>query len=179
LPKRTKEDSYSIKKVERLYRPKRATEVATAVDSIVQYARWIESKQPGDWAKSPILKGIRDYNEDDCKSTAELLMWVRKVATANKIPRQQNPRRPQGCSSCPGSPKEISPDTFTNAVAAANQWMASYWRGYRYQLTEVTDIGGPTQGGTNGPSQWFMPAGRRSCRLASVKNHQSPLTAKT
>ena len=80
------EDSYSIKKVERLYRPKRATDVATAVDSIVQYARWIESKQPGDWTKSPVLKGIRDYNEDDCKSTAELLIWLRKVAAANKIP---------------------------------------------------------------------------------------------
>ena len=80
------EDSYSIKKVERLYRPKRATDVATAVDSIVQYARWIEIKQPGEWAKSPILKGIRDYNEDDCKSTAELLIWLRKVAADNKIP---------------------------------------------------------------------------------------------
>lgn len=80
------EDSYSIKKVERLYRPKRATDVATAVDSIVQYARWIESKQPGEWAKSPILKDIRDYNEDDCKSTAELVIWLRKVAAENKIP---------------------------------------------------------------------------------------------
>jgi uncharacterized protein len=79
------EDSYSIKKVERLYRPKRVTDVATAVDSIVQYARWIESKQPGEWAKSPILKGIRDYNEDDCKSTAELLIWLRKIAAANNI----------------------------------------------------------------------------------------------
>ena len=33
-----------------------------------------------DWKTSPILKGIRDYNEDDCKSTAELLQWLRKVA---------------------------------------------------------------------------------------------------
>lgn len=79
------EDSYSIKKVERLYRPKRSTDVATAVDSIVQYARWIESKQPEEWEKSPILKGIRAYNEDDCKSTAELLIWLRKVAAENKI----------------------------------------------------------------------------------------------
>jgi uncharacterized protein len=46
----------------------------------------IESKQPEEWAKSPILKGIRDYNEDDCKSTAELLIWLRKVAVENKIP---------------------------------------------------------------------------------------------
>lgn len=80
------EDGYSIKKVELLYRPKRATDVATAVESIVQYARWMESKQPGDWQSSPILKGIRDYNEDDCKSTAELLIWLRKVAAANNIP---------------------------------------------------------------------------------------------
>jgi hypothetical protein len=61
--------------------------VATAVDSIVQYARWIESKQPSDWRRSSILKGIRDYNEDDCKSTAELLQWLREVAAERKIPR--------------------------------------------------------------------------------------------
>ena len=79
------EDSYSIKKVEHLYRPKRETEVATAVDSIVQYARWIECGQAREWNDSPILKGIRDYNEDDCKSTAELVDWLRKVAAANQI----------------------------------------------------------------------------------------------
>ncbi len=73
------EDSYSLKTVERLYRPKRATEVATAADSIVQYARWIESQQPDDWNHSPILKDIRDYNQDDCESTAELLQWLRQV----------------------------------------------------------------------------------------------------
>ena len=50
------ENSYSLKTVERLYRPKRTTEIATAADSIVQYARWIESRQPGDWNNSPILK---------------------------------------------------------------------------------------------------------------------------
>src|SRR5687768_5750802 len=65
------ENSYSIKTVERLYRPKRATKVATAGDSIVQYSRWIESDEPGDWNKSAILKGIRDYNEDDCRSRSE------------------------------------------------------------------------------------------------------------
>jgi hypothetical protein len=52
-------------------------------------------------------------------------------------------------------PSGINPQVFTNAVAAANNWMAGYQRGYRYQLTEVTDIGGPTQGGSSGPSQWY------------------------
>lgn len=79
------EDSYSIKSVERLYRPKRTTEVATATDSIVRYAHWIESKQPGDWHKSPILQGIRDYNQDDCRSTGELLCWLRNIANNHKI----------------------------------------------------------------------------------------------
>ncbi len=79
------EDSYSIKTVERLYRQRRTTEVATAADSIVQYARWIESEQPRDWKASTILKGIRDYNEDDCSSTAELSQWLRKVAGEHKI----------------------------------------------------------------------------------------------
>ncbi|MEO8426504.1 MAG: TM0106 family RecB-like putative nuclease [Verrucomicrobiota bacterium] len=99
------EDSYSIKKVECLYRPKRATDVATAVDSIVQYARWIESKQPAEWANSPILKGIRDYNEDDCKSTAELLIWLRKVAVANKIPAAR-----KIAAAAPAVPPVLPPD---------------------------------------------------------------------
>lgn len=101
------EDSYSIKKVERLYRPKRATDVANAVDSIVQYARWIESKQPREWAHSPILKGIRDYNEDDCKSTAELLAWLRKVAADHNIPAA----RRLGAEA-PAMPPALPPDVF-------------------------------------------------------------------
>jgi len=79
------EESYSIKLVERLYRSKRATEVSTAVDSIVQYAHWIGSGQSKEWKDSSILKGIRDYNEDDCKSTVELTGWLRKVAADNGI----------------------------------------------------------------------------------------------
>ncbi|WHZ23062.1 MAG: TM0106 family RecB-like putative nuclease [Nitrospira sp.] len=79
------EDSYSIKSVEHLYRPRRATQVATAADSIVQYNRWIESQQSGDWSKSSILNGIRDYNEDDCRSTAQLLNWLRMVAKEHQI----------------------------------------------------------------------------------------------
>lgn len=79
------EESYSIKSVEHLYRSKRATEVATAIDSVVQYARWMESMQPRNWEKSAVLKNIRDYNEDDCKSTAELAQWLRTVAAKHNI----------------------------------------------------------------------------------------------
>lgn len=92
---RVGEASYSIKSVELLYRPKRATEVATATGSIVQYARWIESGQPGQWQESEILKAIRDYNEDDCRSTVELFQWLTKLAADNRInylPKKKNAR---------------------------------------------------------------------------------------
>lgn len=102
------EDSYSIKSVERLFRPKRATEVATAVDSIVQYARWIESGQSPIWNKSTILKGIRDYNEDDCKSTAELFQWLRKVADEHKITAVRPTPEPSSSASSVLKPEVIA-----------------------------------------------------------------------
>ena len=76
---RVGEPSYSIKYIEKLYRQARGNEVATAAQSIVEYARWMESGEPQDWKGSGILKGIRDYNEDDCVSTAQLVGWLRQV----------------------------------------------------------------------------------------------------
>lgn len=81
------EDNYSIKTVEHLYRGARSTKVATATDSIIQYAQWMVSGQPGCWQQSDILRNIRDYNEDDCVSTVELARWLRTVTVANGIAR--------------------------------------------------------------------------------------------
>lgn len=112
------EDSYSIKKVEHLYRPKRSTEVATAVESIVQYAQWIESKQAKDWQSSSILKGIRDYNEDDCKSTLELLQWMRKVAAENGIPSSNSSRATALAKAY--EPKELTPEVIARLQVIEN-----------------------------------------------------------
>lgn len=79
------EPDYSIKTVERFYRPRRATEVATGAQSIVQYAGWIAARQSPDWTQSPILKSIRDYNQDDCRSTAELVAWLRGIAAQHGV----------------------------------------------------------------------------------------------
>ena len=79
------EGSYSIKQVERLYRGKRSTDVLSGGDSIVQYANWIEGQQAPDWRRSDILKNIRDYNEDDCRSAAELAEWLRELARKQGI----------------------------------------------------------------------------------------------
>ena len=79
--------NYSIKTVEKIYRAgrNRDTEVATSIGSVVHYARWLDSSEARDWASSPILKGIRDYNEDDCKSTQELADWLRDLAAGYGI----------------------------------------------------------------------------------------------
>lgn len=72
------EPAYSLKNVEHLYRPRREGDVTDAGASMVEYDRWIESGQSEDWRESPILKGIRDYNEADCTSTWQLAEWLRR-----------------------------------------------------------------------------------------------------
>jgi len=68
---------YSLKDVERLFRDKRSGEVATGGASVVAYHEWIESGEPDDWRLSPLLRRIRDYNEEDCRSTMDLANWLR------------------------------------------------------------------------------------------------------
>lgn len=72
------EPSYSLKNVERLYRDQRDAGVETAVDSIVQYDLWVQSGQPPDWRRSEILAVIRQYNREDCESTRDLAVWLRR-----------------------------------------------------------------------------------------------------
>ena len=81
------EESYSLKKVENLYWAQgRIGEVTLSIGSVVHYARWIASGESRNWQESPILKEIRDYNKDDCDSTAELANWLRRLASENGIP---------------------------------------------------------------------------------------------
>jgi len=127
------EDSYSIKKVERLYRPKRKTEVATAVDSIVQYAHWIESKQPRDWHHSTMLKDIRDYNEDDCKSTEELLKWLRKVASKHTSIVEVSQPTPE-----PLEPPDLKPETVARLETTAK--LRAQGRAISLVLADLVDF---------------------------------------
>jgi predicted RecB family nuclease len=96
------EPKYSIKNVEHIYRQSRDTDVTSGGDSVVVYERWLETdglnlwtpkgyetwrQNPYtfDWAKWPILKGIRDYNIDDCESTLELVEWLRTQQQTHNI----------------------------------------------------------------------------------------------
>jgi uncharacterized protein len=75
-------DSYSIKKVERLYQPPRDGDVETAADSVVQYAEWLRSGESSIAGHlphgSPRLLAIERYNRDDCISTARLHAFLIK-----------------------------------------------------------------------------------------------------
>lgn len=79
------EPAYSLKHVEHLYRPKRNAGVTTAGDSMVQYHRWLEHRDGDDWQSSAILRGLRNYNEDDCRSTWDLIGWLRSVQSTSGI----------------------------------------------------------------------------------------------
>jgi uncharacterized protein len=67
---RVSEPGYSIKNLEAFYMPKRAGDVTSAGASIVYYEKW---RQTGN---GDLLRKIRDYNEDDCRSTYLLRQWL-------------------------------------------------------------------------------------------------------
>ncbi|MBY0357582.1 MAG: TM0106 family RecB-like putative nuclease [Candidatus Obscuribacterales bacterium] len=106
------EDSYSIKKVERLYLPARNAEVSKATESIVYYERWLEQKDGADWTTSQLLGDIRNYNEMDCISTMKLEAWLRQIQSENN--RSYLPKT-----------NKIDAEEETKKISAdPNQWLA-------------------------------------------------------
>jgi predicted RecB family nuclease len=69
--------TYSLKDIERLYRPVRGGEVTTSMGSVVAYEQWLESGNDPDSRNQDILDEIADYNEDDCDSLVDLAGWLR------------------------------------------------------------------------------------------------------
>ncbi|QPN59718.1 TM0106 family RecB-like putative nuclease [Synechococcus sp. CBW1002] len=87
-------DSYSIKKVERLYGDPRDGEVDNAADSVVQYAEWRKSGQPvvpgAATGQSPLLQALQDYNAKDCQVTAGLHRFLLALPQMAQIPFRRN-----------------------------------------------------------------------------------------
>lgn len=117
------EPRYSIKNVERLYRPTRTTDVASGGDSVVVYDLWRERHARGedsaDWRESTVLASLRDYNRDDCDSTLELRDWLlvqRDVgADGQSIGLQPDSRGVPERASC--HPPEAEPEPSEEIVA--------------------------------------------------------------
>jgi uncharacterized protein len=68
-------DSYSIKRLEPLYALDREAPLKEAGSSVVAYERYIQSVSAG-MPDAAILEDIRLYNQDDCRSNAELRDWL-------------------------------------------------------------------------------------------------------
>ena len=69
-------DSYSLKKVERLYMPAREESIADAAGSMVMYERWLTSREDGGAGDAALLEEIARYNRRDCVSTVQLREWL-------------------------------------------------------------------------------------------------------
>ncbi len=69
-------ESYSIKKLELLYRDKRQSEVTSAMASVVYYQTWLNLNASDQAGAAKVLEDIRIYNKDDCDSTFELAIWL-------------------------------------------------------------------------------------------------------
>jgi predicted RecB family nuclease len=69
-------DSYSLKKVERLYMQAREESIADAAGSLVMYERWLTSRDDGGDGDASLLEEIALYNERDCVSTVQLRDWL-------------------------------------------------------------------------------------------------------
>ena len=85
-------ESYSIKKVERLYGFERKIDLRDAGSSIVAFEEWLELGE-GDRPASDILQRIEDYNRDDVVSTRQLRDWLEERRdelarlTGQQVPR--------------------------------------------------------------------------------------------
>ena len=100
-------DSYSLKKVERLYMPAREESVADAAGSMVMYERWLTSREDGGEGDAALLDEIALYNERDCASTVQLRDWL-EARRAEEEPLRGAPiERPP--SSNAGSPTRSTP----------------------------------------------------------------------
>ena len=82
---RISEPRYSIKNLETFYMGKRQGDVTNAGASIVYYENWRKTQDPS------LLQKIRDYNEDDCRSTYLLHDWLLNIRPAASPTKQAAP----------------------------------------------------------------------------------------
>ena len=88
-------DSYSLKKVERLYMPAREESIADAAGSMVMYERWLNSREDDGDGDAALLEEIAIYNERDCVSTAQLRDWLEARRVEEEMLRGAAIERPE------------------------------------------------------------------------------------
>jgi len=82
---------YGLKQVEKMYRTTRTNAVAAAEDSMIAYMHWLDAPDGDTCATSTMLRQIRDYNCEDCRSTRQLLTWIRERCADVPVSRDARP----------------------------------------------------------------------------------------
>ncbi len=130
---RISEASYSIKYVERFYRPLRTGDVQNAGASIVYYERWRETQDQG-W-----LDAIESYNRDDVESTQQLHAWLLQLRPADL------PWRPgMEAFAAPASEEDVAPGVALTRVQQVEQRLAHYQQKMVGRLPEDRSTWQPT-----------------------------------
>jgi uncharacterized protein len=107
------EPSYSIKNVERLYRPKRDTEVGKGDQSVAAYNSWLDAPDGPDASTSETLRALAEYNRDDCESTRALADWLWRL----RCERCGQPPAAPTASEAADIPAEASPEAAEGGAA--------------------------------------------------------------
>jgi RNase_H superfamily/AAA domain len=107
-------DSYSLKKVERLYMPAREESIADAAGSMVMYERWLTSREDGGEGDSSLLEEIALYNKRDCASTVLLRAWLEARRAEEERLRGAPVERPE-------SVERGTPDAVHEKVVATQE----------------------------------------------------------
>jgi predicted RecB family nuclease len=110
---RISQPSYSIKKVEVFYMPDREADVTDGEDSIIQFEKWLETRDDS------LLAGIERYNEEDCRSTWLLREWL--IERRDETERQYNTQIPWRE---PPEPYTPDPDEAAEVAALRNALLA-------------------------------------------------------
>lgn len=100
--------SYSLKKLEPLFRGARDEQVTTAADSIMAYAQACQARDGGnlrEWHEG--LRAIADYNQVDCLSTLQLRDWL--LARVAQEPHAADPAATHVVSEEASESRQLNP----------------------------------------------------------------------
>ena len=98
-------ESYSIKKLEPLYRFERTVELRDAGSSLVAFSTWLQDG--GDEGGDPeLLARIEGYNGDDCRSNWKLRDWLEERRTELEV--QCGESLPRPTPETPDPPEDLA-----------------------------------------------------------------------
>ena len=122
-------ESYSIKRLEPLYRFGRTVDLRDAGTSIVEFETWLELGQSDE--REELLAQIEGYNQDDCLSTFYLRNWLEEQRAALAKDLSEQLPRPTA--------KDAEETEDSEAQKAVNQLAAELTTGLPESAAEMSD----------------------------------------